>query len=398
MAVNFEREILLTMTTWRWDQGRLEYFMFDNMKSIARSLASLDGIDISQAGLDPLRPVLSADTGMPFSPNHYSVWRNYARVFGCSLLATKAGNNLMVSELCQNIANNAIREPDEYLSVLIQKFRYPSPVFESYSSKEAVVLPFFAILKYLAAKSQNDLYTNISVEDVFSLIIGNNCTGLEDIAWYSTLQNTGHQPEGDQKRQVREMLVVLSQFSFLKWIDKRLYFDRSFDLPEYLQSLNPYIQTPQADRLQEFLQLGAMSGITSSNYLAQGFEALIDIVFTEGKRSRVTHLKIERSPLLRKIYFERNPVVQCNMCELFPQVMYPWTDNILEIHHLLPLSSGVAVTLVGTSLEDIVSLCPNCHRSVHVFYKSWLEQMQVNDFRSKHEAKEIYLEAKKAIA
>ncbi|MCF8244698.1 MAG: HNH endonuclease [Saprospiraceae bacterium] len=194
------------------------------------------------------------------------------------------------------------------------------------------------------------------------------------------------------------MLVVLSQFSFLKWLDKKLYFDKSFDLQEYLKKLQPYILPPQNDRLQEFLNLGAMPNVSLSSPLFESLETPIDIVFTEGKRSRVTHLKIERSPLLRKIYFERNPVVQCNMCELLPQVMYPWTDNILEIHHLLPLSSGIAVTLSGTSLEDIVSLCPNCHRSVHVFYKSWLEQMQVNDFKSKHEAREIYLEAKKAIA
>jgi hypothetical protein len=386
------------MTTWRWDQGRLEYFMFDNMRAIAKSLNSLDGINISQKGVDPLRPVLTTDTGLPFSPNNYTVWRNYARVFGCSLLATRAGNNLIVTDLCKRIADDSIREPDEYLTSLVQNFRYPSPVFDSYSPKDDVVLPFMAILKFFAAAPLSEPFPKISVEEVFSKIIGNNCTGLEDIPRYSILRHTGNSPIGDQKRQVREMLVVLSQFSFLKWFDKHLYFDRSFNLDTFLQGLTPFIQKPQTDRLAEFLQLGSERSMTSTELITSTFELPLDLVFTEGKRLRVTHLKIERSPLLRKLFFAHYPNVQCNMCDLLPRQKYPWTDNILEIHHLLPLSSGVAVSLTGTSLEDIVSLCPNCHRSVHAYYKTWLDNQQANDFNSKQEAKAVYLEAKKAVA
>lgn len=373
--------------------------MFDNMKSIAISLNSMDGFNISQAGIDPLRPILTTDTGLPFSPNNYTVWRNYARVFGCSLLATRAGNNLIVTELCKKIAEHAIREADEYLSVLVQNFRYPSPFFESYAANEAIVLPFLAVLKYLSSVSESEPYPRISIEEVFSKIIGNNCTGLEDGFWYANLPSTGHAPVGDQKRQVREMLVVLSQFSFLKWFDGHLYFDKSFDLANYLTTLTPLVHTPKVDRLAEFMQLGRLVGSTAQTNMAiEPFEVPLDFVFTEGKRSRVTHLKIERSPLLRKIFFERHPKIQFNMCELIPKEKYPWTDNILEIHHLLPLSSGVAVSLTGTSLEDIVSLCPNCHRSVHIYYKTWLDGHKANDFSSKQEAKGIYLEAKKAIA
>ncbi|MDO5369279.1 HNH endonuclease [Paracoccus sp. (in: a-proteobacteria)] len=40
-------------------------------------------------------------------------------------------------------------------------------------------------------------------------------------------------------------------------------------------------------------------------------------------------------------------------------------DNryIIEVHHLNPL--GAAETVVVTRLEDLVCLCPNCHRSAH---------------------------------
>jgi len=58
---------------------------------------------------------------------------------------------------------------------------------------------------------------------------------------------------------------------------------------------------------------------------------------------------------------------------------------------------GYSITGEGTSLEDIVGLCPNCHRSVHVYYKRWFERSSINDFLSKDEAREVYQSAKEAI-
>ena len=87
----------------------------------------------------------------------------------------------------------------------------------------------------------------------------------------------------------------------------------------------------------------------------------------------------------------------CNMCTCDMRHRYPWTDNLLEVHHLLPLSSAITITGEGTSLEDVVGLCPNCHRSVHVYYKRWFEKNLVNDFFSKDEAREVYQSAKREI-
>jgi hypothetical protein len=385
------------MNLWRWDQGRLEYFLFDNLQAIATCLSGLDGIELNPKDIDPLRPVLESSTGLPFSPSHYRVWRNFARVFGCSLLATKAGKHLLVSEICHKIADGTIRDVDEYLTLLIQRFRFPSPVFESYDAHEQVVFPFIALLKYLLSKSKDNAYPNATVEDVFSVVIGNRCTGLEAEELYSKLKPTGLKSEGDQERQVREMMSVLSQFSFLKWANKKLYLDTSFDLQRFLNALQPYSFAPLSDRVEEFAKVTRLESIPKLSLPSREFETPVDLVFTEGKRSRITHLKIERSPLLRKIFFEKRPQVRCDMCELEPRKRYPWTDNLLEIHHLLPLSSGVAVTLSGTSLNDIVPLCPNCHRSVHIYYKIWLNGHQKPDFVGKSEAQTVYREAKQNV-
>jgi len=49
---------------------------------------------------------------------------------------------------------------------------------------------------------------------------------------------------------------------------------------------------------------------------------------------------------------------KCNICDS------EWT-SILEIHHIRPISSG------GTNdIHNLVPLCPNCHRIVHMWRRS----------------------------
>ena len=43
----------------------------------------------------------------------------------------------------------------------------------------------------------------------FSYIIGNECTGLEELSYYKNLNATPRLPIGDEERQVREMLVFM---------------------------------------------------------------------------------------------------------------------------------------------------------------------------------------------
>lgn len=193
------------------------------------------------------------------------------------------------------------------------------------------------------------------------------------------------------------MMQVLSQFSFLKWANKSLFLDNTFDLRGFLKSLEPFSLPPATERAKEFVNVTKLMNVPRPFSLFQSIETPQDLLFTEGSRTRITHLKIERSPLLRKLFFENTRHVYCDMCGLHPRIKYPWTDNLLEIHHLLPLSSGLALTNSGTSLKDIVPLCPNCHRSVHLYYKRWLNQNQMKDFTGKNEAEAVYQEAKQKV-
>jgi hypothetical protein len=86
---------------WRWDQGRLTYFQYENLKSIAHTLIRLEGVEINQKDVDPLRSELESFTGLPFAPSTYRVWRNYKRVFECSFLGTNLNDRLYVTDFCK---------------------------------------------------------------------------------------------------------------------------------------------------------------------------------------------------------------------------------------------------------------------------------------------------------
>ena len=382
---------------WRWDQGRLSYFQFENICTIAKVLKSLDGLALDTKE-DLLRKPLEMNTGLPFSPSHYKVWRNYARVFQCSMLATKFENRLIVTELCQNLAGNNPFSPDEYLNFVFSHFQYPYPAFEEYENETPATFPFIAILKFLISRKEKP----VSLDDVFSYVIGNECMGLEELSHYRYLNKTTRVPEGDEERQVREMLVFMGQVSYIRWFDKHLYLDTS-DFDTVLSATIPFISTErEKEPSKEFLRLASLKNYAQMQNLDIKLRdrAISEFAVREGRKAFDSHQKIERSPLLRTRYFKINPVFVCDACGLHPEKKYPWlTDsNILELHHILPLSATLNSTGTTTTLDDLMPLCPTCHSSIHIFYKIKLTEWDIPDFSSKKMARDVYELAKREIA
>jgi hypothetical protein len=197
------------------------------------------------------------------------------------------------------------------------------------------------------------------------------------------------------------MLIFMSQLSILKVRSGHLYLDtdNEYAINEMLERCLTPIETPPCtQRTDEFLFMTKLS----NNIVVPAFEIIatdiLDVEFIEGRRKRVEHLKVERSPLLRRYFIERNKQPICSACKLNMGIRYPWTDYMLDIHHLLPLSSSIAITAQGTSLSDIVGLCPSCHRAIHSYYRQWLHANHQDDFSSKIEAKDVFVKAVKEIA
>ena len=199
------------------------------------------------------------------------------------------------------------------------------------------------------------------------------------------------------------MLTFISQLSFLKAFNGNLYLDvnGNDDIQFIIDNVVlPVSETPLPNRTDEFCQLTKVSPQIkkSDRKIIKVPLNIPDIEFAEGKKVRVQHLRIERSALLRKFYIVTHPEPICAACEMHIQQKYPWVDYMLDLHHLLPLASVVRISNEGTSLDDMVGLCPSCHRAIHAYYRKWLKSNNLDDFRSKQEAMSVYLEAVREIA
>ncbi len=380
---------------WRWDQGRLDYFLYENVVRTARVLAGLDGVPLDGRD-DLLRAPLMQGVELPFAPSHYKVWRNYARVFACSMLATQVNHRLVVTDLCRRLANaETAYSPDQYLNFVFSRFTLPFPAFDDYNANIAPSFPFVATLKYVFSHPN----TGATLSDVFSYVIGNGCTGREDLSFYLSLQPTGRKPIGDEERQVREMMVFMGQTSYLKWMNRRLLPDTS-DVHEILKVTTPAVLGPRKPLgAEEFLSLTSLNSdlvlrrlditMRDREVPLQGFE--------EGRRVFKTHGRIERSPLVRRAYFKEHPDLICDTCRLNVRTVYPWTENLLELHHVLPLSASINVNGTTTVLDDLVPLCPSCHKGIHAFYRVKFDEWGIQDFGSKKMAHDVYAMAKEQI-
>lgn len=385
---------------WRWDQGRLQYFSLDRIRSIAGCIVELEGVPLN-ADPDPLRSILPAVVGLPFAPVNYRVWRNYARVFKVLGLASKIDGRLCATSLCRRLVEteDEFLTYDAYLQFLARAFYYPSPAFEGYNIDEPQSYPFCAILKYLIANAYNSGNPSLNGEGVFSYLIGNNVSGLEEISSYANLRSSGVTGRGDQLRQVREMLIFISQLSFLSWINGRLFIDinalSGLSAAQIDRLVSPFQGVRRENSESEIQRMFDISPDQESSLDIDEPVAPEDQIFTEGKKVRVSHLRTERNRKVIKHYFEHadNPKL-CDVCQVEVVGRYPWLDNLIEVHHILPLSSPLHVDRAGTSLDDLVGLCPNCHRATHSFYRIELSGLNLSDFESEEHAKETYYRVK----
>lgn len=379
------------MIDWRWDQGRVLYFQFDVLKEIARVLVKYAGKNINDNQIaSDLKQDLITSSGLPFLPYNYKVNRNYSRVFQCALLATTKGRNgeLIVSDICKELAgeNSRFESADDYLFEVINRFRFPFPAFQEYQNVGTYIYPFCAIIKFLIAQKIAGKEPNLTIQEIGEYIIGNQCTGLEDIDFYKNLHPTSYNLTGDSIRQVREMVIFIGQLSFLKIFDRRIFLDilGEEDAKVLLtQLIKPAQKEQYEDKVEEFLSLTSIkhsiiisgqASLVSTSGISLPNTDVSDIEFVEGQRKRVHHLRIERSPMLRRIYIQLHPEPICDACKSNIKERYPWTDYMLDLHHLLPLSSVVRTLETGTSLSDMVGLCPSCHRAIHSYYSKWLKK------------------------
>lgn len=84
----------------------------------------------------------------------------------------------------------------------------------------------------------------------------------------------------------------------------------------------------------------------------------------EGRRRRSFSSAVERNATARRLCLEHYGPT-CVVCGMnFEEVFGEEFSGIIDIHHLNPISQKSGDHLVDP-IEDMVPLCPNCHRMIH---------------------------------
>ncbi len=383
---------------WHWDQGRLAYFQFDALRQIA---AYVQAHDFKAAE----RPALLDATGLEFAaPPTHTPWRNYSRILKLCLLVSDEGEFAPATPLAQLLAQPGLVTCDEYLHFLARAFTEPSPALAGWRPDAGFRYPLLFALKYLLAKTAMRVPPVATYNEIIGAYRRTRLTGEEDetpfiAAARRTRANMAAGNRVGNPRQARESLKVIAQISYLhirgRQISVSLNHDDADDL---FKSLNPIDGHRAVDGDAEIRRLAALftDGYTdiSFDYPKTILDEVVQSGFREGTKAKRTHVTIERNASLRRDYFKSHPTAVCDVCALNTLRTYPWAKRVMDLHHLLPLCSGTRVEEHGTTFDDLVPVCPSCHRATHRFYDRWLAGQHRDDFRDKQEALAVYREMK----
>lgn len=381
---------------WHWDQGRLEYFQFGALRSIA---GFVRGNDFKAAS----RSSLAAATGLTFAvPETHSPWRNYSRVLKHCLLVAEVNGVAVATPIANLLCQPGAVTSDEYFHFLSQVSTEPSPALQGWAPNAAFRYPLLVALKYLLAKAQVGKSLSATLDEIIGVYRVHNLVGHEDEAAFLSIlpSAAAHIASGtsapDQlRRQARESLKVLCQISYLHLVGDLVNINiDSKDAIKAFNELHPIAGLRAADRDSEIMRLASLFGkgqpLGFFDYPDTVIAGVVESGFLEGTKVEKTHVTIERNAGLRKAFFASNPTTVCDVCTMDTAKSYPWTDRVMDIHHLLPLSSGTRVVGTGTTFDDLVPLCPSCHRAVHRFYGEWFRGNERKDFDSRDEAVSVY--------
>ena len=386
---------IMGLHMWRWDQGRLAYFQFDALRQISVFVTRYN-FKAAQ------RPALLAETGLAFSaPGTHSPWRNYSRVLKLCLLVSEIGEVAQPTRVAHLMASPGTVTCDEYLHFLARAFTDPSPALDGWNPSVHCRYPLLFTLKYLLFKRAYLQEPVSTLNEIFGAYRQSGFVGDESeadfikiVGRHNEFEAVGQEAE-DDLRQARESLKVITQISYLHLERSNivLSLDASSAL-SILKGLRP-VQGPRAaDRESELSRLAGRFRVETgggfADYLNVAANDVIQSGFVEGNKIKKTHLVIERNNRLREAYFNSHPSGLCDVCFLDTKATYPWAKRVLDLHHLLPLSSGIQVKKFSTTLDDLVPVCPSCHRAVHRYYDQWLERERLLDFPSEIQARAVY--------
>ena len=386
---------------WHWDQGRMSYFQYDALREVARFVTKHEWTQKNSH-------LIRDKTTLSFAaPKTHSPWRNYLRIFKLCLLVSERNAVAIPTPIAHLLAKSGVVTCDEYLHFLVESTTDPSPALQGWrevASGHSIRYPLCFSLKYLLAKVAGLNEPITSIREVIGAYIDSEFEGSEDDESFLRLMQKrsiyGQICEKADIRQARESIKFISQISYLHSDGSNVITSLSQeDARGIFQDIHPVSGKREVNGSMEIQRLAKLFKDGSSHDF---FDYKTTIVsderesgFAEGSKVKKTHIVIERNSNLRGLFFARKPTTVCDACGIDTSKKYPWLERVLDLHHILPLSSGTRVSSkTGTILDDLMPVCPTCHRAIHRFYDSHLKSLRRQDFLNKEEARDVYEEAK----
>jgi HNH endonuclease len=382
---------------WRWERGRLPYFQFDVLRRIAVFATHQDWKRVGFADAE-------LAVGLRFDPQRadYLPWRNYQRLFRTALLVSVQNDIAQPTSLAAALAIPGRMTSDEYFHSLAQSHTDPSVAASAWNAHQQPRFPLLFSLRYLLTKAKVTPPAIASFDEVIGAYTCSGFCGDETQDQFISLldreaefEATSLAGNSDYRRESRESLLVLLQISYLsaerQTVSVNLHPDDALDAFEQLKPLaEPFLADREAEVRRRADLYADGSALAFLDFPRTVISETDEAGFSEGSRVTKTHLVIERNAQLRRLFMQRFNPQMCDVCRLQTARTYPWTQGVIDIHHKLPLASGTRSDTEGTVLDDLVAVCPSCHRAVHRFYDRWLKTRNRSDFESIEEANEAY--------
>ncbi len=385
---------------WSWEQGRMPYFQYDTLRAMARCAIQHDFRNSPAAAI-------RAHTGLDFPPGNYNPWRNYARLLKLCLIVREEDGCAVPTDVARILAQDGSVTCDEYLHFLAEVTTDPSPALSDWNSQDRIRYPLCFALRYILAK-MSVLGDPVSqINEIIGAYIDSQFVGSESDTDFVGLLNSNRDYVGlalaggsTAIRQARESIKFLCQISYLHCNQNEVTISLSTDdAVRIFAEVEPIEGDRLSDGNEEIQRIASLfkggSVHDFFDYQATTVSNELDSGFVEGNKVKRSHIVIERNSRLRRLFFASLQTLVCDACLLDTKAKYPWTDGVLDMHHALPLSSGTRVdSTTGTLFEDLVAICPNCHRSIHRFYDIYLRGEGKSDFDDKAEAMRVYRNVK----
>jgi len=140
---------------------------------------------------------------------------------------------------------------------------------------------------------------------------------------------------------------------------------KGFDNPYERKSRVEYKEKFDSLEINEYLEkvLKALDTPDQKYIETKNDEKLSENIFKEGSKITIEINKYERNIKAKQKCLEHFGRV-CQVCKFKDFKIFGNGISVIEVHHKIPISNYSQEYIVNP-IEDLIPLCPNCHRAIH---------------------------------